>query len=185
MSGSGQAATSRSRPSSLHRSAATATTRAPVSPRIAAAVVSTRSASRPLTTTDTLSRARASAQARPSPLLEAHTIARRPSSPRFIASAPSCDPSGPREDRGQHVRERAGGGHAVRRAPRDVLVGAYQHRASGVDAEERRPVPAFIDDIPSDDQAIDRYPTGGGRLPRVPPRASHQREAAVGEEIEA
>ena len=48
-----------------------------------------------------------------------------------------------------------------------MLIGAHQHPAVGVDAEERRPEPALVDDVPSDEQAIERYPTGGGRLANV------------------
>ena len=72
---------------SRHR-ATTAITVAPVSARMSAAVRSSASASRPLTTTVQPARASSSAQARPSPLLEAQTTAVRPAMPRSISRSP-------------------------------------------------------------------------------------------------
>jgi hypothetical protein len=81
MSGSGQAARAAARPASVVMSPATAVTLAPVSRRMSSAVCSSVSAVRAVITTSTPSRARDIAQARPSPLLAAQTIARRPAMP--------------------------------------------------------------------------------------------------------
>jgi len=81
MSGCGQAASTAARPSGAVMSAATASTRTPVSSRISSAVASSASAPRALITRFTPSRASASAQPLPSPWLAAHTIALRPSMP--------------------------------------------------------------------------------------------------------
>ena len=70
-------------------SPATASTRTPgASARSAAAASSSARGSRPLMTTFTPSLARACAQARPSPLLAAHTIACRPAMPRSMLFLP-------------------------------------------------------------------------------------------------
>src|SRR5262249_1407557 len=71
-------------PSAVATSAVTASTLAPVAARISAAVVSRRAASRPLTTTSQPASASATAQARPSPRLEAQTMALRPAMPRYM-----------------------------------------------------------------------------------------------------
>src|SRR5262245_44021478 len=87
MSGCAQAANNAAWPSGLATSAATAVTLAPVVLRMSAAVASALSRLRPLTTTSHPASASFSAQARPSPLLEAQTRALRPAIPRSIAGA--------------------------------------------------------------------------------------------------
>src|SRR6202035_3390378 len=85
MSGSGQAANSALCPSGEATSAATAVTFAPVALRMSAAAPSRASWWRPLTTISQPAAARLMAQARPSPLLEAQTMALRPAIPRSMA----------------------------------------------------------------------------------------------------
>ena len=87
MSGAGQAARSAARPASVVMSAATATTSRSMPGRFrrSAAVFSSFSTSRPLTTRWTPSSARASAHARPSPWLDAQTMPRRPAMPRSMS----------------------------------------------------------------------------------------------------
>ena len=75
MSGAGHAASAAARPASLVMSPATAVTLAPVSWRISAAVCSSAEAVRAVMTNSTPSLARAIAQALPSPLLAAQTMA--------------------------------------------------------------------------------------------------------------
>lgn len=84
MSGSGQAARAAWRPISLAMSAATAVTVTPVAARISAAVAWSASAPRATIVTFTPSCASASAQARPRPLLAAHTSADLPCMPRSM-----------------------------------------------------------------------------------------------------
>src|SRR5262245_30741249 len=88
MSGSGQAANSASWPCLLPTSAATAWTLAPVALRISAAVASSRLASSPLTTISQPASASRMAQARPSPRLDAQTMALRPAIPRSMGVLP-------------------------------------------------------------------------------------------------
>src|SRR3984957_17834892 len=78
MSGLGQAARVASRPASVEMSPATAVTLAPVSLRISSAVASSVSLVRAVMTRSTPARPSDIAQARPSPLLAAQTIALRP-----------------------------------------------------------------------------------------------------------
>ena len=85
MSGSGAAANSAACPSGVATSAATAVTLAPVMALISSAVACTTAASRPLTMTWHPACASAVAQARPSPRLDAQTMAVRPAIPRSIA----------------------------------------------------------------------------------------------------
>ena len=84
MSGSGQAANSARCPSGWARSAVTAWTVVP-SLRRSAAVASTVSRLRPLITTSQPASASFCAQARPSPRLDAQTMALRPAMPRSMA----------------------------------------------------------------------------------------------------
>src|SRR5271170_6425643 len=78
MSGAGQAASAAARPASVEMSPATAVTLAPVSLRISSAVCSRVSWVRAVITNSTPARPSAVAQARPSPLLAAQTMALRP-----------------------------------------------------------------------------------------------------------
>src|SRR5579864_7215006 len=87
MSGSGQAANSAFWPSAEATSAATGMTLAPVALRSSSAVAFRRSLSRPLITTSQPASASRCAQARPSPRLDAHTIALRPAIPRSMPSS--------------------------------------------------------------------------------------------------
>ena len=75
MSGSGQAARAASRPATVAMSPAEIVTRTPVRARISAAVASSGPALRAVIVTCTPSSAKAIAQARPNPLLAAHTSA--------------------------------------------------------------------------------------------------------------
>src|SRR5712671_975352 len=84
MSGSGQAANKAAWPSALATSALTGMILAPVAFCNSAAVASSRAASSPLITTSQPAAASACAQARPSPRLEAHTMALRPAIPRSM-----------------------------------------------------------------------------------------------------
>ena len=84
MSTSGDAASSACWPALVETSATTAITVAPVLARIALAVSSRVLASRPLMTTVQPASASAWAQPRPSPLLEAQTMAVRPAIPRSM-----------------------------------------------------------------------------------------------------
>src|SRR6266566_7256042 len=84
MSGSGQAANKAAWPSALATSALTGMILAPVVFCSSAAVASSRAASSPLITTSQPAAASACAQARPSPRLEAHTMALRPAIPRSM-----------------------------------------------------------------------------------------------------
>ncbi len=84
MSGLGHAAKVASRPASVVMSPATAMTFAPVAARISAAAASSASAPRAVITSSTPSRANDMAQALPSPLLAAHTMALRPRIPSSI-----------------------------------------------------------------------------------------------------
>ena len=88
ISGSGQAANSAFWPSGEATSAATAVILAPVALRSSSAVASRRSLSRPLITTSQPASARRWAQARPSPWLDAQTIALRPAIPRSMPKLP-------------------------------------------------------------------------------------------------
>jgi len=81
MSGAGHAASTAARPSGVVMSQTTAVTPTPVSLRISSAVASSRPRERALITRSTPSRARAWAQPRPSPWLDAHTMALRPRIP--------------------------------------------------------------------------------------------------------
>jgi hypothetical protein len=83
MSGSGHAARTAALPAGVVMSPGTGVARPPAA-RIAAAVASSASTPRAVMNTCTPSRASASAQPRPSPLLAAHTIAFLPASPRSI-----------------------------------------------------------------------------------------------------
>lgn len=78
----GAAATSRSCPSAVSRSAASATTLAPVSCPIRSALASSFAWTRPLITTEQPARASSTAQPSPRPWLDAHTTAVRPASRR-------------------------------------------------------------------------------------------------------
>ena len=84
MSGSGQIARTLARPSGVVMSVATVVTLTPVSARIAAAAASSASCPRASITSSTPSRASCWAQPKPKPLLEAHTIARRPRMPKSM-----------------------------------------------------------------------------------------------------
>ena len=84
MSGSGHAASTAAWFSAVVMSPATAVTRTPVAARISAAVASSVAAVRAVITRSTPSRASPIAQARPSPLLAAQTIARLPFNPVSI-----------------------------------------------------------------------------------------------------
>ena len=91
MSGSGQASSAAARPSGVVMSPATAVTLTPVlALRISSAVFFSASAPRAVSVTCTPSRASAMAQARPRPLLDAQTMARRPLIPRSTVSLPLC-----------------------------------------------------------------------------------------------
>src|SRR6478609_10385397 len=104
MSGSGQARSSAAWPSAVATSACTAVTLAPVAWRSSAAVCSSALPSRPLMITSQPASASARAQARPSPRLEAQTMALRPAIPRSMAipvaggaeMARNCTPPRPR-----------------------------------------------------------------------------------------
>ena len=89
MSGAGHAASAAARPASVVMSPATAVTFTPVSLRISSAVRSRSAAVRAVITTSTPSRASDMAQARPSPLLAAQTMAFLPLRPRSMAGFPS------------------------------------------------------------------------------------------------
>src|SRR5689334_3758405 len=84
MSGCGHAASARARPSAVVMSHATQATGRPASCPISSAACATSCSVREQIVTSTPSRASASAQPRPSPLLAAHTSARRPAMPRSI-----------------------------------------------------------------------------------------------------
>src|SRR5262245_24871525 len=84
MSGSGQAANSAAWPSGVATSARTGVILAPVALPSSAAVVSSLAASSPLITTSQPACASACAQARPSPRLDAQTMALRPAIPRSM-----------------------------------------------------------------------------------------------------
>ena len=86
MSGSGQAASRARWPSGAVTSQATALTSTPVAARISAAVASSGPGVRAAMVTPAPSRARDIAQARPSPLLDAQTIALRPDRPRSMVN---------------------------------------------------------------------------------------------------
>src|SRR5208282_6175477 len=88
MSGSGQASNSAFCPSGEATSAATGIMLAPVAWRSSAAVAARRSGSRPLITTSQPACASAVAQARPSPRLDAQTMALRPAIPRSMPNLP-------------------------------------------------------------------------------------------------
>ena len=91
MSGSGHAASTLARPSGVVMSAATAVTVRPVAERISAAVASSSLAVRELITKSTPFLASDIAQAFPSPLLAAHTIAFLSLMPRsMVVLAPCC-----------------------------------------------------------------------------------------------
>src|SRR5437588_4333871 len=92
MSGSGQAFSAASRPPGVVMSPATSVTvTSGCNLRISAAVFASASAPRAVNVTCTPSAASAIAQARPRPLLDAHTIARRPLIPRSTVSLPLSD----------------------------------------------------------------------------------------------
>ena len=93
MSGSGHAASAAARPASVVMSPGTAVTLTPVSLRISSAVFSRSAAVRAVITRSTPSRASDIAQARPSPLLAAQTIAFLPLMPRSMGAFPprGCD----------------------------------------------------------------------------------------------
>jgi hypothetical protein len=84
MSGSGQAASTAARPLALAMSAATGVTCTLCFMAICSATSASRPAERAFSTRSTPSAASASAQARPSPLLAAQTMARRPRNPRSM-----------------------------------------------------------------------------------------------------
>src|SRR5438132_612151 len=89
ISGSGQAFNAASRPAGVVMSPATSVTVTPgCALRISAAVFANASAPRAVSVTFTPSAASAIAQARPKPLLDAHTMARRPLIPRSTVSLP-------------------------------------------------------------------------------------------------
>ena len=89
ISGSGQAFSAASRPAGVVMSPATSVTVTPgLNLRISAAVFASASAPRAVNVTCTPSAASAIAQARPKPLLDAHTMARRPLIPRSTVSLP-------------------------------------------------------------------------------------------------
>ena len=91
ISGSGQAFSTASRPAGVVMSPATSVTVTPGwALRISSAVFFSASAPRAVTVTWTPSLASAMAQARPRPLLDAHTMARRPLIPRSTVSLPLC-----------------------------------------------------------------------------------------------
>src|SRR3954466_8558464 len=91
ISGSGQAFSAASRPSGVVMSPATSVMVTPgLALRISAAVFASVSAPRAVSVTWTPSAASAIAQARPKPLLDAHTMARRPLIPRSTISLPLC-----------------------------------------------------------------------------------------------
>ena len=85
MSGFGQASSTAARPASVAMSPGTGVTLAPVSRPISAAVASSVSRVRAVIQSSTPSRPSAMAQARPSPLLAAQTIALRPRNPKSMA----------------------------------------------------------------------------------------------------
>ena len=87
MSGSGQTANSLAWPSAVPTSATTALTLALVALRMSSAVFSRRLGSSPLTVTSQPASASRMAQARPSPRLEAQTMALRPAIPRSMKSS--------------------------------------------------------------------------------------------------
>src|SRR5262245_53812781 len=87
ISGCGQAASSAACPSGVPTSPRTAVTLAPVALRSSAAVASSALPSRPLTMTSQPACASAKAQPRPSPRLEAHTMALRPEIPRSMGES--------------------------------------------------------------------------------------------------
>ncbi len=90
ISGSGQAFSAASRPAGVVMSPTTSVTVTPgYSLRISAAVFASASAPRAVNVTCTPSAASAMAQARPRPLLDAQTMARRPLIPRSTVSLPS------------------------------------------------------------------------------------------------
>src|SRR5205807_8472414 len=89
ISGSGQAFNAASRPAGVVMSPATSVTVTPgCALRISAAVFASASSPRAVSVTFTPSAASAVAQARPKPLLDAHTMARRPLIPRSTVSLP-------------------------------------------------------------------------------------------------
>ena len=91
MSGSGQAFSAASRPAGVVMSPATSVTVTPgLALRISSAVFFSASAPRAVSVTCTPSLASAMAQARPRPLLDAQTMARRPLIPRSTVSLPLC-----------------------------------------------------------------------------------------------
>ena len=91
ISGSGQAFSAASRPADVVMSPATSVTVTPgLALRISAATLASASAPRAVMVTCTPSAASAAAQARPNPLLEAHTSARRPLIPRSTVSLLLC-----------------------------------------------------------------------------------------------
>ena len=90
MSGAGQAASTAWRPAGVAMSLAMAATLTPWARRIDSAVASSSLAVRALMTRSTPAAASASAQARPSPLLEAQTMALRPRIPRSMDVSFSC-----------------------------------------------------------------------------------------------
>src|SRR5258708_2026538 len=123
MSGSGHAAMSVARPASVLISATTGVTRAPVALAISDTASSRAPALRALMNTEQPSRASAVAQALPSPLEEAQTIALRPLMPRSMAILLACD--GSAEDGGEvagHQRLALGPQrHCVTRRARALL----------------------------------------------------------------
>ena len=119
ISGSGQAANRAFWPSGEATSAATGIILAPVAWRSSAAVAARRSRSRPLITTSQPACASALAQARPSPRLEAQTIALRPAIPRSMPKLPeyfyylprftaTSPPAASRTESTRHCRRCAG-----------------------------------------------------------------------------
>src|SRR4051812_911985 len=91
MSGSGQAFSAASRPAGVVMSPATSVTVTDgLALRISSAVFFSASAPRAVSVTCTPSLANAMAQARPKPLLDAQTMARRPLIPRSTVSLPLC-----------------------------------------------------------------------------------------------
>src|SRR5690242_9820797 len=104
MSGSGHAARTCLRPSSVVTSTATAVTFTPYFLRISSAVASSSDLVRALITRSTPSPASAVAQPLPRPLLAAQTIALRPLMPISIASTPLLADSGPKLGLAEHRR---------------------------------------------------------------------------------
>ena len=94
MSGVGQAASRAARPSLVVTSATTARTCPPVDSRSSRRASSRRTGSRPLMTTSTPSFSSASAQARPSPRLDAQTMAVLPAIPRSTFASQTDETGG-------------------------------------------------------------------------------------------